>query len=260
MNAKLKSTLLAGLVAITGGAGVFTFVGEPALQSSYRLEDLRQAQYADDAEYDASRNIVLPAAKQLAVGKNQEKPNPTVEASSGQQSENLQQGESAERSTRTDRIANGIAIESLRATNAVYFLTFVVSVASIIGLLGALFSASDSARSLRLATAAARSRVGIKITGTLGQVVDAEIFGTDDCAIWLHSVRSLDDLDLRQPGVGGMVYLAPGKNEAVHGDITSALHGEGVAIEYTDPDGTKRKAIFKLRKIGGEWNIVERED
>ncbi len=143
---------------------------------------------------------------------------------------------------------------------AVYFVSFLLGIVTIIGLLASLLSVLYSRRSLKAAAEASRSRVAIRITGSSGAITEFDVFLATAQPLWLKSVCNRDGVNLRDPGVAGQVHLSSVGTEKVRGDVTSATEGEGVVIDYDDVDGTSRRANFGLRKIGTDWCVVERQD
>jgi hypothetical protein len=235
-------------------------VGVPAYNSSQRLEQLEKTQAADDAE-DASGGDVIPSGpEKAAIGNQNQKADTGADHGRRLKRENLKESRTVRKVIDTAHTANWIAIESLRAAMAVYFLSFVVGVASIGALLAALLSARDSNGSFRLASEAGRPRMGIRITGTAGNVADMTVFPVGGQPVWLRQVQNLGGVDLRSPGTRGLVFLDPGDEENVGGDVTSVNLGDGVKVTYAGLDGAERTAVFNLVLAFGQWSIESRED
>lgn len=260
MRPKLKDAVVTALVGVVGVGAMIFLVVTPAYHSSQRLKQLEQAQAADDQEEASRRSVAPTGAEQAAIGNQQEEAEAPKQGRDGLESEDLKKGRALGTDIETSHVANWIAIENLRAAMGVYFISFVVGIASIFAVLGAMFSARDSRRTLRLASDAARARIGIKITASRGNVADIDVIGIGGQPTWLIGVRNLAGDDLRSAGDSGLVLLDQAGPISVTGDVTNPHHGDGVAIAYTDASGLKRMAVFELVTNGVVWTIKSRKD
>lgn len=254
MNIRVKAAIALATLLV-GGSSVGVLVGIPAQNALEQLEHLREAQEADDAQEEARQEIASTRTENPLIQEGKRDGSANAQDGGRLESEDLQDRRSEPRTLETAHIANWIAIENLRAATAVYFLTFVVGIASIIGLLATLFSISDTI----LARQAARPRIGIRVTASAGDVAEFDVFASGDRPLWLDSISNLNGDDLRLTGAG-LTYLGAGDVERAGGSVSSPRYGEGIRVEYADAEGTKRHSVFKLRKIGSDWCIVERQE
>lgn len=260
MYKNLKTPIAAVALLLTGGSGLAVVVGMPAQNAAKQLEELEKAQRTDDAERAARKNVVSARTEQIETGDDRKEPDAAAEDGGTEQAEHLQEVGGIPEDDGTAHIANWIAISSLRSAMALYFVSFLLGIVTIIGLLASLLSVLYSRRALNSAASASRARVGIRITGSSGAIAEFDVFPATERPLWLNSVCNRDGVSLRDPGMAGQIHMTSGDDEKARGDVTSATRGEGVVIDYEDVDGTPRRTTFALRKIGANWCVVERQD
>ena len=237
-------TLLLGLLAL------IVLVAAPAYRARDALDELKQAEQAQRCEHEAVESPALTAVARKGQQQDEAGGERAGGDDRGERADDVQDGAEC-----SGRRANLIAIEALRSSNAATFVSFVVGVASILAVAGAILAARESGRA-RLAEVALEIAFE-QAVGDAGDIVLAN-FGAHPA--WLLDVSvgravpfsSADD-GLKRMDPGGTVRFTRSLAD---------VDGRRSPIEarYQDGYGRQWTLTAELGRRHGRWSVDRMEN